>query len=101
MQLDHCCAVSLNRLGRLQHLSSFNVLEFLHRSGWPSDLDQLHSGIATQTNEQPLVTRRKVTDRRVDGKILSQSGGRYYFHPASNPVAVRFRADGLDPDPVV
>ena len=66
-------------------LSGFDVLEFLHDAGWPSNLDELGDGIVAEADEQPLVTGRKITDGRVDREILGQSGSGHDFHAAPMP----------------
>ena len=51
-------------------------------------------------DEQPLVAGREIPGRRVDGEVLRQARRGHDLHPAADPVAVRLRADGADPQPV-
>ena len=52
-------------------------------------------------DDQPLVAGREIADRSVDGEVLSHAGRRHHLHAASDAVAIRFRADGANADPVV
>ena len=67
------------RLGRDQYLARLHVVERLHGSRRPANLDELGSGIGAKTDEQPLVARRQIADGGVDREVLGQAGGGHDF----------------------
>src|SRR5690348_6438435 len=80
---------------------SLYILKFLRDSRRPSNLDQLGDRVFSQAGDHPLVAGGEITDSCINREILNQprTGNDLYSRPDS--IAVRFRAHGLNSNPVL
>ena len=77
-----------------------NIVERLHNTAGPADLNALDSRVLSKTEVRAGIARRKIACRS-RYRLPLRTGGGHDFDHCADPIAVAFVADQMNADPMV